>query len=198
MSATRAISSIPAHSECVLAEEVRVNVNGIGTRARVVVAIVVAVVALWGCGGDSTSPGTGPLPVGTGAMAARVGGSSWNATQVIAVRGQDGTIGVSGTDVSTYNVAFHVKAAAGGSYPIPDCTGPGGSDTGTNAGAATRWPAAGTGVWGSDCTHNGSVTITSLTADGVSGTFNFELAAAPGSGATGGLSVSAGTFSAKF
>jgi len=30
------------------------------------------------------------------------------------------------------------------------------------------------------------------------GTFNFELAAAPGSGATGGLSVSAGTFSAKF
>ena len=171
------------------------NVDGISTRARMVVAV--AVVALSGCGGDKNG-GTGPLPVGTGAMAARVGGSSWNATQVIAVRGQDGTIGVSGTDVSTYNVAFHVKAAAGGSYPIPDCTGPGGSDTGTNGGAATRWPSAGTGVWGSDCSHNGSVTITSLTADGVSGTFNFELAAAPGSGATGGLSVSAGTFSAKF
>lgn len=176
------------------------NVNGIGTRGRMVVAVAVAVavVGLWGCGSDSTSPGTGPLPVGTGAMAARIAGSSWNATQVIAVRGQDGTIGVSGTDVSTYNVGFHVKGNATGSYPIPDCTGPGGSDTGTNEGAVTRWPAAGSGVWGSDCSHRGSVTITSITADGVSGTFNFELAAASGSGATGGLSVSAGTFSAKF
>lgn len=150
------------------------------------------------CGGGSTGLGTDLPNVGAGSMAAKVGASSWHATQVIAVRGQDGTIGVSGTDVSTYAVAFKVKTASSGSFSIPDCSGPGGSDTGTNGGSVVQWPAVGNGVWGADCSHRGSVTITSVTADGVSGTFNFEAAPAPGSGATSALSVSAGTFSAKF
>lgn len=164
---------------------------------RKVTVVVPLVLLLSACGGSSAGPDSN-LPVGTGSMAAKVGASSWNATQVIAVRGPDGTIGVSGTDVSTYAVAFKVKTGATGSFPLPDCSGPGGSDTGTNGGSVVQWPAVGNGVWGTDCSHRGSVTITSVTTDGVSGTFNFESAPAPGSGATSALSVSAGTFSAKF
>ena len=155
-----------------------------------------ALLLLAACGG-STSPDSGSNQVATGSMAATIGASSWHALTVIAVRGQDGTIALSGTDASTYNVGFKVKTGATGSFSIPDCSGPGGSDTGTNGASVTDWPAVGTRVWGSDCSHRGTVMITGLSSDGVSGTFNFQLGPASPS-TTSTLTVSSGTFSAKF
>ena len=170
---------------------------------RVDIAFVLA--ALLGgaaCGGGgSTGPGSdqsGPNPgnASSATMAAQVGASSWHAAVVIATRSADGTIGVSGSDNSTFIVGFKVKGTATGSFPIPDCSWPGGSDRGTNGGSVGDF--AGTRNWGTDCSHTGAVTITSISSDGVSGTFNFELAPSSGTAATTALSVSAGTFTAKF
>jgi hypothetical protein len=160
------------------------------------IALLVLLAACGG-GGGGGSTNTGPTsPANSATMAAKVGASSWNASVVIAVRGQDGTIAVSGTDNSTFNVGFKVKGTTTGSYPIPDCTGPGGTDKGTNGASVTDFSA--TKVWGSDCTHTGSVTISAVSSDGVSGTYNFDLAGRAGTAATGPLSVSSGTFTAKF
>ncbi len=168
---------------------------------RAIASVVLAASLATACGGSSTGPGasdqSGSTSTGSSSsMAATVGASSWHGTKVIAVKSADGTIGISGSDASTFNVGFRVKGTATGSYAIPDCTGPGGIDTGTNEASVVDW--AGTSAWLADCSHTGTVRITSITSDGVSGTFNFELAPSSGTAAKSGLSVSSGTFSVTF
>jgi hypothetical protein len=175
---------------------------GVQRRGVLVVAMCVVTV-LSACSGGGSGP-SGPSSGsgssgGTGAssasMAAQIGASSWHAGPVIAVSAQ-GTINISGTDSATFVVGFKVKASFTGTFPLPDCTGPGGLDTGTNGASVVNF--VGTQGWSTDCTHTGSVTITSFSSTGASGTFAFTGAPSSGTQATGTLAVTNGTFSVAF
>jgi hypothetical protein len=159
------------------------------------IAIIAVGILATGCSGggsgsSSTDPGT--TVAATGSMAAKIGASSWHATVVSAVRSADGTIDIDGWDLSTYNFGFKVKATATGTFSIsPTCP--------TLVSASIVYTPSG---WLGDCALNGtsgSVTITSYSASGASGVFNFELAGASGTpAASSTLTVSAGTFTVKF
>lgn len=62
----------------------------------------------------------------------------------------------------------------------------------------TRSCSAGTGLWSAIAAGSGSVTISTLTATGATGTFTGTLVAQAGSGATGNKVVTDGTFNLTF
>jgi hypothetical protein len=140
--------------------------------------------AVWlGCGGgDSTGPNDQP---GSHSMSATVDGSSWSA-QAAAAQRSNGFVGVgaSASDLSTISFAF------------PDHTGTFqvASQDGTNASfisSGKSWTAAfGTG-------GSGTISVTTLTATRVTGTFSFTAPALTG-GATGNKTVTNGTFDIEF
>ncbi len=153
-----------------------------GKRMRVA-ALALAGAAWLGCGGgDNTGPNN---QTGDHTMSASVDGSSWSALNAAAAR-NNGFVGVgaSASDLSTISFAF------------PDHTGTfqvGGQD-GTNASfisGGKSWTAAfGTG-------GSGTITVTTLTATRVSGTFSFVAPALSG-GATGSKTVTNGSFDVEF
>jgi hypothetical protein len=153
-----------------------------GKRMRVAGLAVAATIWL-GCGGDgNTGPNNNP---DNGSMSAKVDGSNWSASNVAATR-TNGFVGVGAgaSDLSTISFAF------------PDHTGTfqvGGQD-GTNASfisGGKSWTAAfGTG-------GSGTITVTTLSATRVAGTFSFVAPAISG-GATGNKTVTNGTFDVAF
>jgi hypothetical protein len=97
-------------------------------------------------------------------MSAKLDGVQWNATATVRATNNNGIIGVAGTDASFQTLTFALAARLPGSYNI-------GLVNAANAeltSAASVWTAAGN-------IGGGVITITSLTATEIVGTFNFTL-----------------------
>jgi len=145
-------------------------------------ALLVLTSAACSSGSDVTGPSsTKPLP--NGSMSAKFGGADWSATASVHASSTNGIIGVAGTDINQ-TLAFALSANAPGTYNI-------GQLSATNAELTTTggvvWVAGGN-------LGSGTITITSLTATAVAGTFSFNLVK-NGGGAT--ISVTSGVFNIK-
>ena len=137
------------------------------------------------CKDDPAGPDNGGnLP--NGSMSARIDGSNWRATAAITANYQQGIFAAAGSD-GTNTIGFAVATTAPGTFTI-------GATANVNAlltvtGSTIGWQAVGT-------TGSGTLTISSLSATGASGTFSFVLAPVGGAGAT--KTVTNGTFSVTF
>jgi hypothetical protein len=152
--------------------------------------------------GSSGSTTTGPTPVSvsscaggngaTGSISAQINGVAWAAVCVKAATFFNGIVSFAGSDNLT-NVAnaevigIATQAAGPGTFPIS-------LSNGTNAqltiGATQLWQA--NAVLGG----SGTITLTTLTATGTSGTFSFDLIAVPPG--TGTKSITNGVFNLTF
>jgi len=142
--------------------------------------------SLAACGGDSSSSltGTNGNNNTTGPMTATIDGKAWASPAPAVVR--NGTIvSVAGLDLAlTASVSFAFAASATGTYSLA----PGNSVGGL--GIVTK----GSQGWGSALQGGaGSVTLTTLTANHVVGTFAFDAVPSSG-GATGTVHVTNGKF----
>jgi hypothetical protein len=140
-----------------------------------------------------------PVPANVGSkLGATLGGQSYNASTVSAVA--TSPLGGPGLQISTLNKDHGISitlsgVSAPGTYAL--------SNTGGNArlmGAGRNGGDAGHCCWGGGNTGAdvGSVTITSLTADRVKGTFTATLQPVPGKPASIPLSVTDGSFDVGF
>ena len=140
-----------------------------------------------GCGGGSGSGAMGPqLP--NGSMSAVIDGQAWSATlSVLAKRAAGNIVSVGGSDANATSMAFAFNDSGPHVYQI-------GGLSSTNAlilSGAKGWSAA--ALIGS-----GEVTITTLTAVEVAGTFDF-IAPAAQAGTTPAVShITNGQFDVKF
>lgn len=135
------------------------------------------------CGGGSGTP-TGP---GNGSMTAQVDGTAWRASQGVAATRAAGFVGVGGSASDASTISFAFPDTGPGSFTVA-------SPNGTNATyvkSGQGWTAA-FGGGGS-----GTITVTTLTASRVAGTFSFT---APGvvGGASGNKTVTNGSFDISF
>ncbi|WP_405283151.1 DUF6252 family protein [Gaopeijia maritima] len=141
--------------------------------------------SLVGCG-DEEPTGPGAL---SGSMTASVDGQAWSAIQVSAGRSGADVIGLGGTSAAQTTISLSFTAAGPGTYAIPQ--------TGMNfnfaefAGGAL-WQALGIGQLGA--VGSGSVTITTLSATRIVGTFHFRAPPAGGNPATADKVVTQGAF----
>jgi hypothetical protein len=147
------------------------------------------------CGGSDgpTDPGAAPSPP-PGASAnftARVDGQAWasaaNLTNVTAI--QSGTYSISGSVLSgstSRNITLNLMNIPGpGTYPL-------GTGAGVSGGSAIY--ADNVGGWGTPLSGEaGTITITTLSATRIAGTFSFTADASAG-GASGTRAVTNGTF----
>lgn len=149
-----------------------------------------------GCGSDSDpmDPGDGGnpgnLPAGT--VTARIDGSTWTSTAPVAVAYAGGILAVGASNTQLVTIGFAVAASAPGTYTI-------GPTSPTNAlltiGTANSqtWHAS-SAAQGS----SGSITITSLSATGATGTFQFTMVPDGLSGSTGTKTITNGAFNLTF
>ena len=164
------------------------------------VALMAAILAL-GCGGgdDSDDNGnpTGPPTGGSsnGTMTAQIGGASWRSIGAISVsrQPQQNSIGFAGTGSAgstTYAVSISIANATGpGTHNLNIFAGGDGSTLIIGNSAALGWASAGQG-------GSGTLTITSLTANRIVGTFSGTLL--PAGHSAGNLVVTSGTFDVTF
>ena len=153
-------------------------------------AAVVAPLVLCACSHDSPSePASVPNLVTNGSFSAAIDGAGWSAVGNVSVVRGDDQITVSAVS-TTYNVMLNLaNATAVGDYPMTTPSIFGSSAQLMNASAA-RWTTGGI-----DAT--GLVTITTLTASRIAGTFAF--AGLPvTSGATSLVHVTRGTFDVTY
>ena len=126
-----------------------------------------------------SSNGTVP----TGLLSANINGTSWKANTLLRASHINGIVAISGNDVDQ-TLAMALPADAPGTYGI-------GLLSAVNAELTTKagdvWAASGN-------IGNGSVTITSLTATNVTGTFAFTLAKS----GSPNKSITNGTFNMNF
>ncbi len=139
-----------------------------------------------GCGGDNT----GPNGQTNGDMTAKIDGSSWSSVATFATRTatNGGTIvAFSGADTHETTIAIAFVDTGVGTYAISQ-TSP------TNASliqGAKGWVSSVVG-------GGGSLTVTTLDATHIVGTFSFNMVPSDGTGATGDRSVTQGSFDVKF
>ena len=147
--------------------------------------VLAAVLAVSACG--KSSPTAPTLP--NGSMSAKIEGSSWAASEAIVASFQSGVLSISGQD-ETRNVSFALFATAPGTYSASSGL------TGLNLSVVElstgkTWQAffqSGTGT----------VTVTTLSATGASGTFTFFAPATTTGGNTGNRNVTDGKFDVTF
>jgi len=161
------------------------------TRGALTLVLAAAVAAC----GSSTDPG----PSGGGdTMTASIDGASFDAVTVQVRQGAPDTISFVGTTATTSSPVTQVSIA------LTDVTGPGtftvdASAFPTNLALVTVTSAGVPSQWSTtQAAGPGSVTITSLTGNRATGTFQFVAEADPGTAATGQVSVTSGTFSISF
>jgi hypothetical protein len=164
---------------------------------RRLLPLVVILLASSGCGGDDdpASPSIGGSSgLSNGSMSARIDGTSWNANSSISPSYEGGILAVGGEDTGRQTVAFGVTAAGPGTY-------------GTASGhivifsLVTVAPGAQAAMWTARpdlAGTNGTVTITSLSNTGASGTFSFVATAIAGTPAAGTKTVTDGVFNVRF
>jgi hypothetical protein len=140
-------------------------------------------VLLAACG--SSGP-TGPTPLANGTFTAKIDGSSFNATSAAVVPlgggGGGGGFSIGGGNTGGQTIGF-AWVGGTGTYPI----GAGNATIGTHTYMGHTWSA-------SSAQGSGSITVTSVTASHVTGTFSFVLQPDAASGATGTRTVTAGSF----
>jgi hypothetical protein len=138
----------------------------------------------------ATPAASAPAAVGgKGSISARVDGSAWTST-VTAAQYSNGSLIISGADTSSPTRAFGLGVTAGapGTYQA----------TLPSPAASASWT-VGSATWQASLVGgSGSVTITSLTSTGASGTFSFSLVPIPGTSASGNKTVTDGTFNVTF
>jgi len=142
---------------------------------------LVAALALSGCGSDPTAP-----PLTNGSITAQIDGGSFTATTIAATY-QSGIMGLAGTDAQGRSIGIGAQIPGPGTYTV-GVTSP--ANFSVTIGSAA-WQAAIT-------LGSGSVTVTSISAAGAKGTFQFTAAPLPNTTATGTKAVTAGTFDVKF
>jgi len=155
------------------------------TRLHGLAALLLAL-ALTACGKDATEPSVPGN--GDARMSARIDGQAWSASLALAAGGSQAgaVIAVSGSDQAQRTIAFAFINAGTGTYEIE----PGAATNAVLSEGSAQWQAApGQGT--------GTITITTLNAERIAGTFEFT--AEPGSGgATGTRVVTQGTFDVEF
>ena len=172
-------------------------------RSRAISFVAAILIGIAACGGsDATTdpngqnPGTGNPGTGTatnGTFTAQINGVTWNATGTVSVSRQSPAfVGVIGTGLAG-STAYAVT------FGLGNVTGPGTfSVNNLNPSGSSMIIGGQTGGWGSYFNGGtGTVTITTLTSNRITGTFSGDLV--PGSGnATGTLQVRNGNFTLTY
>src|SRR5690606_39515449 len=155
------------------------------TRLHGLTALLLAL-ALTACGKDATEPGV--QGNGDARMSARIDGQTWSASLALAAGGSQAgaVVAVSGSDQAQRTIAFAFVSAGTGTYEI----GPGAPTNALFSQGSAQWQAAGG-------QGSGTITVTTLTAERIAGTFEFTAEPA-GGGATGTRVVTQGTFDVEF
>jgi hypothetical protein len=129
-----------------------------------------------------------------GSMTMRVDAAAWTATTGVSATLTSGILSIGGADL-TWTLGFSVAAIAPGTFVIPGASGP---QAGNNALLLFTQNNTTTGSWAANSLQgSGTVTITSLTATAVSGTFAFSMLPASGT-ATVARSLTNGAFTINF
>lgn len=146
-----------------------------------------ALLSLIACGGSSTAPGSGSNSCAA-PLSATVNGVAW-CSPLPQGTFQHSIVSIAGFDTGiTSSIAFAVAATVPGTYSLA---------FGNNTGGFATYVKNSQG-WGSGLTGGtGSVTITTLTATHVIGTFVFDAVPSNG-GATGTIHVTNGHFDLTF
>lgn len=146
----------------------------------------VLTIALAACGGDDgTGPNIGP---NNGTMTATVDGSAWTALQIAAVN-NSGIVAISGSNAALLAIGFGFVGDTTGTYII----GPGFA---ANANVIDNQNSS---SWSANSFQgSGTITVTTLTAAGASGTFSYTAPLATGSGTPATRVVTAGSFDITF
>lgn len=135
-----------------------------------------------GCGSDPVGPG-----LANGSLSARIDGSSFNADVAIAATYSGGILALAGTDAQGRTVGLGGQVTAPGTFTV-------GPTNPTNFSVVI-----GAAGWQSAITlGSGSLTVTSISATGAKGTFQFTAGPLAGTGATGNKVVTEGAFDVTF
>ncbi len=137
--------------------------------------------ALSGCGAAPTAP-----QLANGSITAQIDGGSFTATSIAATY-TSGIMGLAGTDAQGRTIGI------GGQIP-----GPGTYTVGVTSPANFSVTIGGAGWQAAITLGSGSLTVTSISATGAKGTFQFTAGSVPGTTATGTRVVTAGAFDVKF
>jgi hypothetical protein len=164
--------------------------------------LLVGVLAMAACGGATSSP-TNPstpapaAPAGThrGTMSATVDGSRWDAVVISAAAIQGGVLRIAGQNSMT--APFVALGLA-----VPPAVGTYSVGPTTTASVAGSLDQAGTGVptlqWNADGgAGSGTITLSTLTSTGASGTFSFNLVHIV-TASTGTRAITNGAFNITF
>lgn len=148
---------------------------------------LLASLLLTACGGDDDSTGPSGNTPSNGSFSARIEGSAWSATQIIASV-QTGAVTVLSGGNAQHSVGFAFIDNGTGTYTV----GAGSPTNGSYIEATTGRMWVANTVGGS-----GSVTVTTRTADRIAGTFSFVFAPSD-PGTTGTKTVTNGAFDVRF
>ncbi len=152
-----------------------------GQRIRSAGMVGALALTLVGCGTETTAP----QPT-NGSITAQIDGGSFSATTVAATY-TNGIMGLGGTDSQGRGIGIGGQVPGPGTYTV--------GVTGTANFSVT----IGSAVWQAAITlGSGTLTVTSISAAGAKGTFQFTAGPVPNSTATGNKVVTAGTFDVKF
>jgi hypothetical protein len=154
---------------------------------RTVSAALLAIALAAGCGGDATGPADG------GPMSAIIDGARWSASSsagAIQVVRTDQFIVVAGSSIDLVAISFSIPNVTGpGTHPVVP---PSPYSAFVNEQFGERsWISSLPG-------GTGSVTVTSVSATRIAGTFQFEAVPVPNTAATGKRVVTDGRFDVEF
>lgn len=144
------------------------------------------------CGGDGGGPGG---PSGSGTLTAQVDGNGWTATSGILALRQSNFVSITGSVGSLSSITIAWPDEGTGTYSIPLATGMNLNYALFGSGHVWQALAMGPQLGG---VGTGSVTVTTLNAERVVGTFQFTAPAAASSGASGQKVVTNGAFNITF
>lgn len=138
--------------------------------------------------GDQTTPGASPS---LGTMRAKVDGKTWTAATVSVARYSYGFLEIVGTDSSSppQGIGINVSVDGPGTYQLSQL----------EEASAYALLGIGDSVWqASNVAGSGTITVSSLTSTGASGTFSLALEPKPNNPAIGTKSITDGTFNINF
>lgn len=153
---------------------------------------LVVVLASISCGNSTSGPSGGGIVQScagsgfSGTMTATINGQSFAATCLLLASSSNNIVALGGTDISANNkttyqdISIAIVATAPGTYSLASLASglPNPNNASYSIGGSQQW-LAGSGFGGTS-----SVTITTLTATSVSGTFSITFAAGPGGSGT--------------
>jgi hypothetical protein len=145
-----------------------------------------AIAGLAACG--STTQPRGPS---NGTMTALIDGSSWAASNIAATY-PGGILAIAGTDTQGRSIGFAVgPTTTPGTYPVAVTSAVNASLNIIVGSTAQAWQAVQT-------SGAGSVTLTAISANRATGTFQFTVVPVAGTGAAGTRSITQGAFDVTY